>query len=1116
MTINPYDDYEKLAKLLYPSIEASGNVYYGQTRKLTMDEVLDKNDLGFESHVETISDSVELNKFTCSKFCWKLGPLSGSIFVNTESLAAGRVCVNTFIDNSLEFKTNNLSNDNYSSYYAKYKISKSNSAVDNILANGNYKTYEAYLNVTLESIVATHGEDPIDSGYSKNFCIDEENLYLYILILRNAPYDSTLHYSKESDQELYLVNIGDSSDLVSLMSESTANHNTYEYRKSDMPADTWLPMQIVNSIYTDPVTSITLNPGESVSFRCTHYEGQDYSSAAQMYIRGTAPVEAYGNVMSLIDADNFKSITDISDSIYNACFYGLFSNQRLLVRPPVLPCTKLSAGCYHSMFRNTSIKYPPVLKATSLAQDCYNSMFWSCDQLLTAPTLSATMLKSGCYCDMFRGCGSLINQPKYLPAANCTADCYKRMFSYCNSLQKSPIIMCVGLDDRCMEEMFIGCTSLNEVTCLYRDLTFNNNMLGWLDNVSSTGTLYVSPYTYNNQWYTDSNAKPANWSISTFKTYEFNVSNVQQYDSNMLKQDYVMSYGKDNALNGRGLLNESTVHNMEKSFDENKIHQMDSYNADGSYNQEIWGYKSFNSPVKFRNGIYDEYSSIISFNDHTGNLAGKGSALQSIHTVRTPNDAASTFYGDGNNVISNISVYYDKNIDNEESDFITAREYGVSSSTTLDYNIPTASVTVNSFNKSGIKNVIDGIPDCWVLPYTDTGIRCIGDGTDYQYDSHSHFITERTLDITNAKIVSSVNLDGETTSSYLTVYPNSITLESESIYFTGNADISGSLNVSGTTTLSATTVSGSLNVSGTTTLSATILSGATTVSGSLNVSGATTINSAIEFNGDTKYNINSTNNIGFIILNGSNEIFKAENNKITISKSAYLTSSTSLNSVYAVNTQITVYSPTTFNNNITCSNIIPGSSSCNLGDSDHHFSSCYINNVRANYIGSDSTSNPNWPEIYANTIDIQSYLNPRSDIVFQAGSNESDHQIRSNDSVPTRFIGQLGYIVNYNSTTKTYGTSAGSLVFGWLRNGTSSAKNYHYGDIISAYASGGSTQIELYEAAFNDTSLDTSTARKLSGYFRLLCKCSVAASGGYAKVFAMHVDVGTDTYNVIS
>lgn len=46
MAINQHDDYEKLAKLLYPSIEASGNVYYGQTRKLTMNEVFNKNGRG--------------------------------------------------------------------------------------------------------------------------------------------------------------------------------------------------------------------------------------------------------------------------------------------------------------------------------------------------------------------------------------------------------------------------------------------------------------------------------------------------------------------------------------------------------------------------------------------------------------------------------------------------------------------------------------------------------------------------------------------------------------------------------------------------------------------------------------------------------------------------------------------------------------------------------------------------------------------------------------------------------------------------------------------------------------------------------------------------------------
>ena len=47
MPDNINNDYNELAKLIYPSIEASGNVYYGQTRKLAIDELFNINDGGF-------------------------------------------------------------------------------------------------------------------------------------------------------------------------------------------------------------------------------------------------------------------------------------------------------------------------------------------------------------------------------------------------------------------------------------------------------------------------------------------------------------------------------------------------------------------------------------------------------------------------------------------------------------------------------------------------------------------------------------------------------------------------------------------------------------------------------------------------------------------------------------------------------------------------------------------------------------------------------------------------------------------------------------------------------------------------------------------------------------
>ena len=77
---NNHNDYEELASLLCPSIEASGNVYYGQTRKLAIDEIFNINDGGFESSIKTIrrqTDSNEDGFEYISYFCWKFGPCMG-------------------------------------------------------------------------------------------------------------------------------------------------------------------------------------------------------------------------------------------------------------------------------------------------------------------------------------------------------------------------------------------------------------------------------------------------------------------------------------------------------------------------------------------------------------------------------------------------------------------------------------------------------------------------------------------------------------------------------------------------------------------------------------------------------------------------------------------------------------------------------------------------------------------------------------------------------------------------------------------------------------------------------------------------------------------------------
>ena len=609
MAINPHDDYEKLAKLLYPSIEASGNVYYGQTRKLTMDEVLNKNDLGFESHVESKIDKFDNNELSNSYFCWKLGPLNGNIRVNTASLEFGSVSDSTFPDVAIEFKQSDLQNE-YSSYFAKYKVIKNNNDINEILSSGNYKTYEFGISLQLESIIATHGEAPISDGYSdKNFYISDE--YLYVAVLNNAPYIQGV-YIAESDIELYFQ-CEDNYYVQLRKSDYNGDiSNTYEY-SIDHRA-TWQPV----SFYDVDGTYIDVPGGTIVYFRCTNF-ADTFSSSRYVYFNLNSGYGAFtigGNVNSMLSS-NFKNITDLSQ-FGQYCLTHLFYNcDNVSEFKVVLPATKLTTDCYSWMFYNTSIVKAPALPAKSLAGagGCYKYMFAECTHLTSAPDLPADTSHISCYKSMFENCTSLESACECLPAVTLQPGCYERMFYGCTSLVKGPVIYALYFTgNNAMSNMFNGCSNLNEVTCLYRGESFDSaNMSNWLDSVAGYGTLFVSPYRYNNQWYTDVGAKPNHWSWSIKKLYTFNTQHIEDCSHNMYKQDYMLVYGCDNRNNGRGLLNNSTINNMEKTFDEHNAHPMSSYNEDGSYNQEVWGYKTFNSPILFRNGVYTECTNITDF-----------------------------------------------------------------------------------------------------------------------------------------------------------------------------------------------------------------------------------------------------------------------------------------------------------------------------------------------------------------------------------------------------------------------------------------------------------------------------------------------------------------------
>ena len=198
-----------------------------------------------------------------------------------------------------------------------------------------------------------------------------------------------------------------------------------------------------------------------------------------------------GNVLSLIDQDNYQNITSASQipncwgfNLFHWCSavvdarmlvlpildfgesfsgYGrLFYGAKNLTKAPILPTTTLTNNCYTYMFSGcTSLTTAPVLPATTLANSCYAYMFSGCTGLINAPNLPATTLASSCYYGMFYGCTSLTTAPE-LPATTLADSCYYSVFSGCTSLTEAPDLPATTLANNCYLNMFIGCTSLTE------------------------------------------------------------------------------------------------------------------------------------------------------------------------------------------------------------------------------------------------------------------------------------------------------------------------------------------------------------------------------------------------------------------------------------------------------------------------------------------------------------------------------------------------------------------------------------------------------------------------------------------------------------------------------
>ncbi len=309
----------------------------------------------------------------------------------------------------------------------------------------------------------------------------------------------TITYSCESITTIYTR-----AELRSLILETPLTFEAIENGTITVNLDDGATLEAIqyklnDAEWTDVTwnTPISLDAHDVISFRGdngTCNEGDD--TWAGFHFECSNRCYVYGNMMSLIDKDDFVTNTTLTEPY---TFFHLFQTSN-----------------YEP---NTTILNHPnkdiVLPATTLTANCYDGLFDGCQRITRAPELPATTLADWCYCMMFAGTG--ITTAPALPATTLAEACYSDMFMNCTRLTAAPDLPAATLAVGCYSSMFTGCTSLNYVKCLATDISADYCTVNWLWGVAATGTFFKAADM--NDWPVGPDAEdnvdgiPAGWTV---------------------------------------------------------------------------------------------------------------------------------------------------------------------------------------------------------------------------------------------------------------------------------------------------------------------------------------------------------------------------------------------------------------------------------------------------------------------------------------------------------------------------------------------------------------------------------------------------------------------------
>ena len=334
-------------------------------------------------------------------------------------------------------------------------------------------------------------------------------------------------------------------NIVWAISGSTSFAKTISYSKN---GGEWTEITSTTAGVSIPVVS-----GDTVQFKGDNsYYASAWTSAGggieqrkSSFFKTTCTFNAYGNIMSLIDSEDFATLDTFEA---NGCFAGLFNGGwgngatgLTSVANLVLPVKELTFGCYASMFHGcSSLVDVPQILATTMAESCYDGMFmyctsltsvpkdylsaktvfrrsyacmfWRCRNLSSIPDLPATALGASCYFRLFEETDitDASISPNYLSSANVLAEgCYVSMFGETN-ITRAPDLLASTLVERCYESMFGGCTNLNYIKCLATDVSASNCLSNWVTGVAASGTFVKKSGV---AWPSGTGGIPTGWTV---------------------------------------------------------------------------------------------------------------------------------------------------------------------------------------------------------------------------------------------------------------------------------------------------------------------------------------------------------------------------------------------------------------------------------------------------------------------------------------------------------------------------------------------------------------------------------------------------------------------------